>query len=177
MRDQELYQKILGIELPWRVVGVEFDVEDEEVRVRVANAKTKLPCPRCGRHCSRYDTRPRRWRHLDTCQYPTILVADVPRVECEVDGVLQVHVPWAEVGSRFTALFEMLIIDWLKEASISAVARLFGLTWEAVDGIQQRAVRRGRARRQSERRALPKHLGVDETSFRKRHDYVTVVID
>ena len=31
--------------------------------------------------------------------------------------------------------------------------------------------------KESGQRALPKHVGVDETSFRKRHDYVTVVID
>ncbi len=96
---------------------------------------------------------------------------------CEQDGVLQVQVPWAAPGSRFTALFEALVIDWLKEASISAVARQFKLPWEAVDGIQQRAVRRGLERRRRELPALPKHLGVDETSFRKRHQYVTVVID
>ena len=36
---------------------------------------------RCGG--SRYDTRQQQWRHLDTCQYRTILEAGVPRVECE----------------------------------------------------------------------------------------------
>jgi len=41
----------------------------------------------------------------------------VPRVSCEEHGVVQVSVPWAEGGSRFTALFESLVIDWLKEAS------------------------------------------------------------
>ncbi len=177
MRDRELYQKILGIESPWEVVDVELDMAAGEVRVHVANGEARLACPRCTQRCSRYDTRRRRWRHLDTCQYPTILVADVPRIECEEDGVLQIHVPWAEPGSRYTALFETLIIDWLKEASISAVARLFGLPWEAIDGIQRRAVSRGLARKRREQPALPKHLGVDETSFRKRHKYVSVIID
>lgn len=115
--------------------------------------------------------------YLSSMLWPTVDAPEPPRVECKDDGVLQVQVPWAEPGSRFTALFEALIIDWLKEASISAVARLSGLPWEAVDGIQQRAVRRGRARRQLEQPALPKRLGVDETSFRRRHDYVTVVLD
>nr|WP_330178570.1 transposase family protein [Candidatus Vondammii sp. HM_W22] len=32
---------------------------------------------------SGYDSRKRRWRHLDTCQYKTILVADVPRVQVQ----------------------------------------------------------------------------------------------
>jgi len=38
----------------------------------------------------------------------------------------------------------------------------------------QRAVRRGLARR--EREVVP-HLGVDEKSFQRRHEYVTVVND
>jgi transposase len=85
-----------------------------------------------------------------------------------------VKVPWAEPGSRFTALFEALAIDWLKTASIQAVAQQMGLTWDQAAGIMKRAVERGLARRE----AQPlRHLGVDETSFRKRHRYVTVVND
>jgi transposase len=97
----------------------------------------------CGKESPGYDMRPRRWRHLDTCQYKTILVADVPRVKCEEHGVITVSVPWAEPGSVFTALFEALVIDWLKEASTLAVSRLMKLSWNAIDGIMQRAVERG----------------------------------
>jgi transposase len=174
MRDRDLYAKILGIEPPWGVVDVELDVAEGQVRVHLTNELERPPCPLCGQACPRYDTRPRRWRHLDTCQYQTILVADVPRVECSEHGVHQVGVPWGEAGSRFTALFEALVIDWLKEASLLAVARQLGLSWQAVCGIQERAVERGLARRKAR---LPHHLGVDETSYQKRHEYVTVVLD
>lgn len=174
MRDRELYQKILGIEAPWEVVDVELDLPGREVRVHLKNKEARPPCPICGQPSSRYDMRPRRWRHLDTCQYPTILVAEVPRVDCSEHGVHQVAVAWSEAGSRFTALFEALVIDWLKEASLTAVAELLSLSWQAVSGIQQRAVTRGLARRAQR---LPRRLGVDETSYQKRHEYVTVVMD
>lgn len=174
MRDRELYGKILGIEKPWLVERVELDRDGREVRVFLHNEQRRPPCPQCGKACGRYDSRPRRWRHLDTCQYQTVLVTDVPRVQCPEHGVQQIAVPWAEAGSRFTALFEALIIDWLQEASVSAVTEAFGLSWEAVDGVMQRAVRRGLARR---KKTLPKHVAVDETSFQKRHEYVTVVLD
>lgn len=174
MRDTDLYRRILGLDSPWNVVSVDLDPTAREVRVTVDNEQAQLPCPSCGSPCSRYDSRPRRWRHLDTCQYRTILVADVPRVECPEHGVGQVKVPWSEPGSRFTALFEALVIDWLKEASISAVCRLIGLSWDEVDTIMDRAVERGLARRKL---CLPNRLGVDETSFRRRHRYVTVLLD
>ncbi len=69
----------------------------------------------------------------DTCQHKAILVADVPRMKCEEHGVATVSVSWAKPGSGFTAMFEALVIDWLKEASISAVSRLMGLSWNAID--------------------------------------------
>lgn len=175
MRDRDLYARILDITAPWSVVEVDLDLEKKAVRVRIAHAPDgDLRCPRCEAKSPRYDRRERSWRHLDTCQLQTILVADVPRIECAEHGVVQIQVPWGEAGSRFTAMFESLVIDWLLEASISAVARQLGLTWDQVGGIQGRAVKRGLARRE---RSTPTHLGVDETSFQKRHEYVTIVTD
>lgn len=174
MRDKDLYEKILGIEAPWSVTEVELDLKQGEVRVHVADTSERLTCPECGKPCPGYDRLPRRWRHLDTCQYRTMLVALVPRVECPEHGVRQIQVPWGESGSRFTALFEALIIDWLKEASVAAVARQLRLSWHQVDGVMTRAVRRGLLRRKSR---LPARLGVDETSFKRRHEYVTIVTD
>ena len=175
MRDKDLYAQILGIKSPWQVSSVELNAVQGEVTVEVARESgSKLCCPTCGKESPGYDSRRRRWRHLDTCQYKTILVADVPRVKCEDHGVVTVSVPWAEPGSGFTLLFEALVIDWLKEASTLAVSRLMQLSWNAIDGIMQRAVERGLSRRES---VCVTQLGVDETAFRKRHDYVTVVSD
>lgn len=86
-----------------------------------------------------------------------------------------IKVPWSESGNRYTALFESLVIDWLKDAPISAVSRNMRLSWNAIAGIQTRAVERGLATRDTT--AAYKQLGIDETSFRKRHDYVTVIND
>jgi transposase len=176
MRDTELYAQILGVQRPWLVsrVALQLSGGDVEVFVEYDESMVGLCCPECGEAASRYDTRQRRWRHLDTCQYRTILVAEVPRVRCPDHGVKTIQAPWSEPGSSFTALFEALVIDWLREASHSAVARQLGLTWDQVDGVMQRAVRRGLARRTL---TAPRHLGVDETSFQRRHEYVTVVAD
>ncbi len=173
MRDKELYTQILGIQAPWEVSEIELDLKAGEVKVYVEQKPgTKQACPKCGASCPGYDKRRRQWRHLDTCQLKTLLVADLPRVQCAEHGVVSVHVPWSEPGSGFTALYEALVIDWLKEASTQAVSRQLSLSWNAIDGIMQRAVNRGLARRQVE---SPKRIGVDETSFLKGHDYVTIV--
>ena len=174
MKDRELYRRILGLEAPWKVTHVEVNEKEKEVRVHVSQGEISPPCPECGRKCVRYDHRVREWRHLDTCQFKTILVAEVPRVDCPEHGVHTIRVPWSEPGSRFTALFEALVISWLQETSAAAVARLVDLSWDQVAGIMDRAVRRGLSRRKS---TAAKCIGVDETSFQKRHEYVTVVAD
>lgn len=175
VRDKDLYAQILGIKSPWRVSSVELALSEGEVTVHVEQkAGARRCCPTCGRKSSGYDSRTRRWRHLDTCQFKTILVADLPRVKCQEHGVVTVSVPWAELGSGFTAMFEALVIDWLQEASTLAVSRLMGLSWNAIDGIMQRAVERGLSRRE---KVCATRIGVDETAFRKRHDYVAIVSD
>jgi len=173
MRDKELYQQIMGIQSPWTVIDVELSLAAGEVKVHVEQETgTQQHCPHCDATCPGYDKRQRTWRHLDTCQFKTFLVADVPRIHCPEHGVVTVPVPWAESGSGFTALYEALVLDWLKETTTQAVSRQLSLSWNAIDGIMQRAVKRGLARRKLD---APKRIGVDETSFKKGHDYVTVV--
>ena len=171
----DLYATILGIRSPWHVTDVKVQTKKEEIAVSIECRPSKQhQCPSCGRSCPGYDTRQRVWRHLDTCQFKTFLLVDVPRVKCEEHGVLQIETPWAEPGSGFTALFECLVIDWLKVASIAAVARLMRMSWDEVDGVMQRAVRRGLARREVK---PVTRVAVDETSYQKRHEYVTVTTD
>ncbi|HEX9563026.1 MAG TPA: ISL3 family transposase, partial [Gemmatimonadaceae bacterium] len=175
MEDRELYQTILGLSVPWIVARVELKEAEQAVCVWVEEtAGTVFSCPECQKIAPIYDRAERRWRHLDTCQFTTVICARVPRVACPTHGVKTVRVPWAERGSRFTLLFERLAIAWLKEATPAAVARRLGLTWDEARGIMERAVRRGLARRTREPVA---RLGIDEKSFLKRHQYVSVVVD
>lgn len=174
MRDIELYRAILGLPAPWTVSGVDLDVKSQQVVVHVEAGPGPFPCPECGTAWPRYDSRPRRWRHLETCQFTTWIEALVPRVECPTHGVRQIRVPWAELGSQFTALFERWAIDLLRECSVKGAAGLLRITWDEAWGIKARAVKRGLARRKQE---VVAHLGVDEKAIAKRHRYLTVVAD
>ena len=163
---------VLGLGPDWRITRVERTTERKELRVELARAGGgRLRCPHCGEACPGYDTRRREWRNLDAWGYSTFLVCDVPRMRCREHGVVTMQVPWAEGSSRYTAEFEAEAIP-LKEASVQAVAQRMRLSWNAADGIMQRAVARGLARRPEQ---AVRHLSVDETAFRRRHQYVTVV--
>jgi len=175
MQDIELYRRMLGITAPWVVSDVRLELKQRAVAIVVGyDHSIPVACPVCGGQATVYDHQQRKWRHLDTMQLKTIIECEVPRACCEEHGVKQLPVAWAETNARFTAMFEALVIGWLKETSISGVAELLGLGWDEVAGIQERAVERGLARRKKQ---PLEHIGVDETSFQKRHEYVTVILD
>lgn len=170
-----LYATILGLTSPWEVLDVDLQMGTNEVHITVGvPEKFRWFCPECQDPLPIRDHRERTWRHLDTCQLRTFIHARVPRLSCPTHGVRQVRVPWAEDGSKFTALFEALVIDWLLEASVTAVAFRLGITWDQAIGIQRRAVKRGQARQKVQ---VSRYLGIDETSERKGHQYLTIVSD
>lgn len=147
---------------------VDLKLTEGEVHVHLEHDHGLLwPCAECGTPCPLCDHQPeRRWRHLDTCQFRTILHAVPPRSNCNEHGALAVKLPWAEPGSSFTALFEGIAIEWLKVASQKAVAGQLGLSWDEVHAIQERAVARGLKRRKIEN---IERIGVDEKSFTRGH--------
>ena len=95
-----------------RSLGRELRLASGEVEVRGEyGALEGVACPTFGSAAKRYDARLRRWRHLPTGQYKSIMAAEVPRVACPELGVKVLAVPRSEPGSGFTALFEALVID------------------------------------------------------------------
>ena len=179
MQDTELYRQILGLPAPWRVANVQLNIEEQAVHIAVEyDAETAVwKCPDCQKVCSVYDHRqPRSWRHLDSCQFLTYLVASLPRVQCSEHGVQTVSVFWSEPNSRFTHLFERFALDVLRATKIqSQAARLLRLSAGQIHDLMQRAVARGLSRRNREE-TLP-HLSLDEKSFKKGHEYITVLSD
>lgn len=170
------YRMLLGLDDSWRVEDVNLAPEDKKVEIRVAHVGGRLACPECGASCSQADLAPeRKWRHLDTMQFQTVIVARVPRCKCAQCGVKTLAVPWAGRHSRFTLLFEAFAIEVLKaSANVKAAAALLGIDWQTAHTIMQRAVERGLQRRSTEG---VKHVGIDEKSFGRGHDYVSLMTD
>lgn len=176
MESKELYQCLLGLYEPWTVDRVELDMAKMRVDVYVDHpAGTRFACPECGQAHAVYDHLAERvWRHLDSCQFLTYLHAKPPRISCPEHGVRQARLPWAEEGSRFTRLFEVLAIDMLKAANIKQAAHLLRITWDQAWHLMERAVLRGRAAKAD---ALPRKIGIDEKAIAKGHRYMTLVCD
>jgi transposase len=176
MESKDLYQHLLALNEPWTVERVELDMAKMHVEVYAGHAPgARFACPECGKALAVYDhVAERVWRHLDSCQFMTYLHARPPRVACPDHGVRQVNLPWAEAGSRFTHLFEVLAIDVLLAANVKRAAEILRITWDEAWHLMERAVLRGRAAKGAQ---LPTHLGVDEKAISKGHRYMTLVCD
>ena len=169
----EHYQLILGDTTPWVVSEVRLDVEHLVNEVKLAlKPGTVWACPKCKARMHIKEWRTRRWRHLDSCQFKTILEAAVPLVECAEHGAQTVQVPWAEGSSRFTLFFERFAVQVLEACPTARASELLRISWDEADGIKQRAVRRGKSR---QRLDGLEYVCVDEKAVGRGQDYVTVV--
>jgi transposase len=83
-------------------------------------------------------------------------------------------VPWASHDSAFTHQFEELVAYLARVTDKTSVSNLMGVSWRAVSGIVERIVGR---RLDATRLDDLKRIGVDEFSYRKRHRYITTVVD
>jgi transposase len=170
------YQQLLGLPATWKVSDVLLSKSGTRIEIHLEYLGPKVECPECCKAGRIYDQAPeQRWRHLDTMQYETHLIARVPRCECKDHGVKTINVPWASKYSRYTLMFEAVAVEFLQHcSSIQAGARLLRLNWHATNEIMNRAVERGLSRRS--KKAID-HLGIDEKSFRAGHQYVTTLND
>lgn len=175
MYDTEVFQQILGLRSPWTVADVKLDLEAGQLDIHVEHADgEKFCCPECDRQLACYDhVSERRWRHLDTMQYRTILHAKPPRVKCPEHGVKQVNLPWAEKNSRFTMFFERFAIDvLLATQTVQGATGILRTSWDETWHIVKKAVARGKARKTDT--VMPR-IGIDEKAFRKGQNYITLI--
>jgi transposase len=172
----EHYRALLGLDANWKVTSVEFLPKQKAVDIHIIFCGSGLKCPKCKCNCTQADLAPQRsWRHLDTMQFTTTIHASVPRTKCEKCGVLTIPVPWADKHSRFTLLFECMAIEVIQAcSSLASAATLLSLNWKSVHAIMERAVERGLKLRKLDE---VKHVGIDEKSFGKGQDYVSIMAD
>jgi transposase len=176
MKDTQLYEQLLGLCKPWSVREVAMDLEANRVTVRIeCDRSTVWADPETKERAHVHGWVERQWRHLDTCQLETYLVAEVPRLKYSSGRVEEAHVPWAERFSRITRLMEAFVIRLMQAASnVKRVAELLKLDWQTVNRVLKRAVDRGMQRRGQEPVA---YVGMDEKCIGSKRSYASVLTD
>ncbi len=172
-----LFTAALGLTAPWTVDRIEFSSDDQQLDLHLDfPAGSTFDCPECGcSGCKVHDTTERTWRHLDFFQHSTQLHARQPRVNCPAHGVKTVTPPWARPGSGFTLLMEAYIVLLIQSGMTPTQAgRMIREHDTRIWRILEHHVEKARKQADfSEIRAI----GVDETSRRRRHKYITIFMD
>ncbi|HTQ43156.1 MAG TPA: ISL3 family transposase [Polyangiaceae bacterium] len=172
MRATTLLKKVLAIKFT-RVTGIAF-TEDG----LVCDVAPTTSAPRCGACCRKvrhvHDRRERTWRHLDLGGMKTELRYAIRRVSCPRCGVTTELVPWARHASGFTDAFERTTAFLAQVCAKTAVVEMMRVGWRTVGAIIRRVVEREGP---EDRLAGLTHIGIDELSYRKHHEYVTIVVD
>ena len=144
------------------------------LRVSVESTLRRLRCPRCGFKCHRvHDRRDKKVRDLEVSGRRTLLVWSRRRMVCDnCDSRFLEDHPAFE-GALTGRLARRLVAD-ARVMTFSAVERRHGVHWHAVRAVVDAWSALVAERRRSRRCAV---LLVDETSMRKRHRYVTVIVN
>ena len=175
---KKLLKSILNVNCI-KIKNVEFDRISSSVFIQVDVTKgQKSRCPVCGKKCSGYDstTEHRTWRSLDFGSCSVYVVSDVNRVRCPEHGVHTEQVPCAYHNSGFTREFEQQVSYLTLHLNKTEVTKLMRINWRTVGAILSRTKDRLEPDSSIRFKNL-RRIGIDETSYRKGHKYVTAVLD
>jgi len=174
MRITTAFSRLVKLEGVW-VRKVSFEID--RVIVRVALRRRRLQCPRCEFSTrARKDTRPVEsvWRHLDLGVWRLEIHCRRRRLRCPRHGVLAEGVPFARHRAGFTRDFECLVAWLAARVDKSAICRLLRIDWDTVGRIITRVCADELDR---DRLSDLFDLGIDEVSWKRQHNYLTLVAD
>jgi len=168
----------LGLQSPWQVNDISFSADEstrKELHLHISFVRGSRFPDETGAACPVHDTVEREWQHLNFFEHHCFLHCGVPRIKTADGKVVTVDVPWSRPGSGFTLLFEafaMALIE--REMPVNRVAEILGVNPQRVWAVFNHWI--GQARDADDPSSITQ-LGVDETSSRKGHKYVTLGVD
>jgi transposase len=178
MNSEALFSQALGLQAPWTVASVRFEPASNtqrQLHLYLEFTKGTKFKDAAGIDCPVYDTTAQSWQHLGFFEHHCFIHAKVPRITTSEGKVRTVPVPWARAGSGFTLLFEafaMALIE--REMPVNRVAEILGVypgrVWRVFNHWVSQAIA-------NDNPSTIKRLGVDETSSKKGHRYVTLGVD
>jgi transposase len=171
----QLFEAALGVSDPWSVKDVSFDVAAKRLTIEIDFASgSRFPFPGAAGEHPVHDTVIKRYRHLNFFQHDCYLEVRTPRVKLPDGRVALVEPDWAGKLSGFTLLFEALVLMLAQQMPFAAVARTVGESWHRVHAICKRYVELALAAADLSDMTSG---AVDETSYRRGHNYLTLVAD
>jgi transposase len=179
MESKEIFTMALNIGTPWFVKEVIMTRKSEsrpgQIDIYIDFKIGSKFKDATGSDCPVHDTVEKRWQHIDFFEHTCYLHARVPRIKKNDGRVETVQVPWSRPESGFTLMFEsfgMLLIE--SEMPVSKAARIISIHDTRLWRIFRYWIKRGIKADEQQDIA---DIGIDETSTKKGHNYVTLAVD
>ena len=169
----------LGLTEPWvvrdtKLMVSEPDAKHKELHIWIDFNRDHLFLSSKGQLLKAYDSVEKTWRHLNFFEHPCYLHANVPRLKTTCSTIEMVPVPWARSGSGFTLLFEAFALALIEETPVNSVAEVMQETAPRIWRVFSHWVGIGKNRIDL---SCVTRVGVDETSSKKGHRYITQFVD
>lgn len=171
---KNIFNLALGINDPWHIVDVRFDVMAKRLDIDLDFTKgSKFEVAGIGSFVA-YDTVQKSWRHLNFFEHECYLNARVPRVK-DGEGKLHTVMPtWSGLSNGFTLLFEALILQLAIHTPIRNIAELLKVSDRKIWGMLDKYVEKTVKLNDYSDVSI---IGMDETSIARGHDYLTLFVD
>ena len=163
-----------------RKYGEDFEKKEILVHARPYE-KQRRRCICCGERCPGYDKKHRgtesRWRAPNLNGVPVYICYSPERIRCPQHGVLTEKLPWEDGTTRFTPEFNDEVAWMVGQMNRTAIALYLGINWRTVGNCVKASLERLEPDVSERVHSGLRRICVDETSFRKGYEYITVVYD
>ncbi len=177
MLESQIFEAALAIQSPWYVKEVHFDADlkrlDIDIDFKRGSTFESIKSGRTGQFKVK-DTIDKTWRHLNFFEHECYLHCRTPRIDLGDNKTELISPPWAGLNSGFTLLFEAFVIELCAHMPVHSVCQIINehdnKIWRLLEKYVDQAL-------ESEDYSHITALGMDETSKKKRHDYITLFVD
>jgi len=175
-----LFTQALCLPEPWFISNVNFNFElkrlDIEIDFKKGSSfeyKDEKDDFESGSYKA-YDTKQKTWRHLNFFEHECYITCRTPRVKTSSGKVRSIRPPWAGLNSGFTLLFEALVLQLCQGMPVNSVSKIISVDdeklWRLLNKYVDIAL-------EKEDYSQMTAVGMDETSKKKNHDYVSLFVD
>jgi transposase len=177
---KELFQMALNVTEPWYVTDSVFDAKAKRLDIYIdfkrgstfsyidSDSKEELVGLKA------YDTKDKKWRHLNFFEHECYIHARVPRVKLPNGKVKLISTPWEGLSNGFTLLFEALVVQLCQAMPVSRVASITKTSDDKLWDMLEKYIDTAREEENFENIDA---IGLDETSRAKGHEYITLFVD
>lgn len=176
---KELFEDALSIKKPWFIKDINFDVSNRRLDIYIdfkpgTTFSYESKDEGINGDFKAYDSVNKTWRHLNFFEHECFLHCRVPRVKPEDGKIRHIKTPWSGKSLGLTLLFEALLMQLCCEMPVNAVSRFTNVDGNKIWRMLEVYIKEARA---LENFSDVTQIGVDETSKRKHHDYITLFVD